>query len=288
MENAVARLQKPFLLSTEAISKDVSPFSMGFVRLRMEGREQHAECAGSGTFVSVGSVEGILTAAHVVDRLPTSGRVGICLPADRSEQFSRQTIEMELTDSIVFGTAPFGPNGPDLAFLRPAPESVGWLKAKASFFNLSKRRAEILAHQRPSEIESDVLVGLIHELTEELPRDSKTVKQTQFSILFGPSRLVSLKYIDPHALLYYQPSRDFGFKLPQSFEGMSGGGVWRFYIAKKENEVEAIDRRLIGVAFHQLPLRDGKWEIVCHGQRSVYGALIDKIIERWPEDAKID
>ena len=45
MESTVARPQKPFLLSTDAISKDVSPFCMGFVRLRVENGEQYAECA---------------------------------------------------------------------------------------------------------------------------------------------------------------------------------------------------------------------------------------------------
>jgi hypothetical protein len=35
-----------------------------------------------------------------------------------------------------------------------------------------------------------------------------------------------------NGLYYFEPSDKIDFSLPESFEGMSGGAVWRFYVTK--------------------------------------------------------
>ena len=66
-------------LKTGLISDEVTHFAAGFVRIEAHDNKERGVSAGSGTLVSVGSVHGILTAAHVLEALPRSGEVGIAL-----------------------------------------------------------------------------------------------------------------------------------------------------------------------------------------------------------------
>lgn len=78
------------------------------------------------------------------------------------------------------------------------------------------------------------------------------------------------------------------FKLPNSFEGTSGGAVWRFYVTEKNGKPELVERRLIAVPFHQSFTADGKREIACDGSTSIYGSLVDLVTARWPNETKAD
>ncbi len=66
-------------------------------------------------------------------------------------------------------------------------------------------------------------------------------------------------------------------KAPQSFEGVSGAGVWQFPLGKKAEEPLTALRYdefyLIGVAFFQSPIVDGKRFIRAHGQETIYRFL---------------
>lgn len=99
-----------------------------------------------------------------------------------------------------------------------------------------------------------------------------------------------MRYLDTHDLLYVQLATEHepAFKIPNSFEGTSGGGVWRFYVTEKEGKPEVVDRRLIAVPFHQSFTADGKREITCHGSKSIYGTLVDQVEARWPNETKAE
>jgi hypothetical protein len=130
-------LQKDFSLSTEQIGKATSHFTIGFGRLRVENGVEHIMSVGSGTLVTVGSVDGILTAAHVIEALPKKGKVGIITSVDESSRLEAFKIEMDHAVPVVVGEQRSIELGPDLAFLRLPPESVGWLTAKNSFITFA-------------------------------------------------------------------------------------------------------------------------------------------------------
>jgi hypothetical protein len=65
---------------------------------------------------------------------------------------------------------------------------------------------------------------------------------------------------------------------------MSGGALWRFYTTEIHGVPEIIERRLIAVPFHQSDAVEGNREIVCHWSQSIYGALVDEIRARWPNE----
>jgi len=73
-----------------------------------------------------------------------------------------------------------------------------------------------------------------------------------------------VRYLKTHDLLYVKLATEHEptFKIPSSFEGMSGGALWRFYVVEKDGGQEVIDSRLIGVPFHQSSAVHGKREIV--------------------------
>jgi hypothetical protein len=55
-------------------AREIANFSVGLAKLIVRDKAEDAIPAGSGTLVTIGSVAGILTAAHVVKNLPDAGR----------------------------------------------------------------------------------------------------------------------------------------------------------------------------------------------------------------------
>jgi hypothetical protein len=56
-------------ISTEWLSKYADYFTIGFARITQRDNGEDADSAGSGTLVTVGSLHGVLSAAHVVEEL---------------------------------------------------------------------------------------------------------------------------------------------------------------------------------------------------------------------------
>ena len=51
------------------IGRDIGNYHVGFVALSNQKGVEVAEPSGSGTLVSVGSIQGILTAGHILTRI---------------------------------------------------------------------------------------------------------------------------------------------------------------------------------------------------------------------------
>ena len=65
--------------------------------------------------MTVGSVDGILTAAHVLENLPDHGEVGIVL-FNRTSRFAQKlTIDMEQAEKLTIAADVFGPSDQILA-----------------------------------------------------------------------------------------------------------------------------------------------------------------------------
>jgi hypothetical protein len=221
----------------------------------------------------------------VLHALPKGGKVGLVVGIEDPSKYQKQLIDMEHVDSVVMGRPPFDQLGPDLGFLRLPKETIGWLKAQRSFYNLLRQRDDVLAWKEPSPAHCDVIIGMIHELTEDLTAEKPGVRRQQFTALFCNAKLIALRYPDHHyALFYFEPSGDDTFSLPKNFQGASGGAVWRFYVEQKEKDPPVLSRRIIGVLFFQRDIDDGRKEVTCHGPRGIYGTLVDKVVQRWPEE----
>jgi hypothetical protein len=71
-------MEKVDIKIDDALSDQINNSAVGFLKFRDNGQE--ADVAGSGTFVQLGKIKGILTAGHVIDNLPETGQVGLVRP----------------------------------------------------------------------------------------------------------------------------------------------------------------------------------------------------------------
>ena len=62
----------------------------------------------------------------------------------------KQTIDMSLTEKLILGTMGKAAEGPNIGFLRLAPNQVAMLDVTNVFFNLGKRQRSVLENRHPS------------------------------------------------------------------------------------------------------------------------------------------
>ncbi len=273
-----------FDLKTDLISDAVTDFAVGFVDLQVHNRKEKAFSAGSGTFVSIGSVYGILTAAHVLKALPQSGPVGIALNYRDPLQFRRLFIEMQYSDCVFLADKTSEARGPDLAFLRLCEADVAKIKALAVFYNLLRREYLALTNVRSAKNYVDAITGIVAEETKELPSTKPNVVSTNFFSIFVDGLSIPVDDNEDIRLFEFEAAPRPGFNLPSDYRGVSGGAVWRFDVDLESKPPKVVQKILFGVAFHQSDSKDGKRTITCHGPRDVYARLLNKIRERWPEE----
>jgi hypothetical protein len=65
-------------------------------------------------------------------------------------------------------------------------------------------------------------------------------------------------------------------KLPESFGGMSGGGLWRIYFVENQKEPRIVSATLCGVASWQID----KTNIACQGWDRIDQGLIPAVREK--------
>jgi hypothetical protein len=234
--------------------------------------------AGTGTFVRIGKVNGILTCAHALDEIARYETINLAIfPVRKRGRFIPLNVKAHC-DYIKFGPSktPDGeddPDGPDLAFLRLPIPFFNSISHLVSVKSMEIGRDHAFADAEPSEESITVVTGMIAEWMPEV----------QFTAPFPVSGLVSVGEISDrmksgeHDLFRFRPMPDEGFHAPSSYEGTSGGGLWRIYPQPADGGEVAY--RLIGVAFYQTEDR----QIICHGQASLYVRLFDAIREKWPE-----
>jgi hypothetical protein len=278
--------QRIVQLQTDQISSEIANFAIGFALLRVEDRIEDAKAGGSGTLALVGSNYGILTAAHVLEcALPRKGEVGLVLFLGHMARFQKQLVTMEDTERVIVRGDKFGPDGPDLGFIRLPQKNIGWLTATSAFYNLTKRRDEVLANVEPAPNHVDAIVGMIDERTEDLPAERSNERRKGFGALLTSGEIKRTRRESSYDLVDFEVTSHPDFELPTSFGGMSGGALWRFYFVMKDDKPWVVEKRLMGVPFYQT--REAQLTtITCHGPEGIYGSLLDEIMKKWPEVSK--
>jgi len=93
--------------------------------------------------------------------------------------------------------------------------------------------------------------------------------------MFAKPRFLARKtydYFDVPA--FYEGDND----LPETFAGVSGGGLWFVPLSKSTSKPETIQVHhptLMGVAFYQTGVEDSCRVIRCHGAKSIYTKMQD-------------
>jgi hypothetical protein len=272
-------------LPTTPFATAIASFTVGLVKLSVHGGIEDAAGSGSGTLVSIGDVRGILTASHVLENLPNRGQVGIVEFLAETVHYRKRVIEMADAKKITIGGEACAPHGPDLGFLRLPRESVGWFTGLNSFYNLKKHRNDATEDNPPTPNFMHAVIGLVEERTKPLPEERPGERRKGFGAVFSDGNIVSTDRKNEFDLIEFSPKRYSDTVLPSDFEGTSGGALWRVFFEIDQDQPKVVGSRLWGVPFHQSgPSNDGSRTITCHAISGVYGALMDLILNEWPQE----
>jgi hypothetical protein len=233
---------------------------------------------GSGTLINAEKVKGVLTAAHVLKVVLKEREIGLLEFPVRPDQSQRLRIETHDLYHVHIGDDPFGEEGPDIAFIRIPPTLADALAANSSFINFAKQAASAFTSPPENSESIDAVLGAIGKW-QQPPRD---VAKLRITGLGGLHNVGTAKEIAPaHDLDRYQfdPLPAIDFRLPDTYGGTSGGGLWRAYTNSQKHLLQL---RLLGVAYYETG--DDQPKIICHGPKSVYESLTQRMKEEWPDD----
>ena len=253
--------------------------TVGF--LRIEGHK--STFLGSGVLVSVGHIHAILTAHHVIEHIeaPLKERQLGLLFANKSQHRVIERWEIELL-KIARGTQ--DSVGPDLgAAILLNHSFVGSISANdKAFHNLDKRREQLRNTSLAMTAGIWAAQGFVEKGIETTADPNENlVEHVAFpcATVWGEpeseAEIDEYDYLDCRA----DPS---GLPLPtppDTWGGMSGGGLWQIPLIKRRGQMEFCPPRLTGIMFYERA-EGGKIQwIRCHGHRSVYEHAFKSIQE---------
>ena len=253
--------------------EELSPFGVGFVKVEPTPQQEPA-LAGSGTLVVIDGVHGILTADHVLANLPTRGRLGLAFGSRTATVAHQFVIDSEVAPRVQVAQASGDDRGPDLGFLILPPDATSALKARASFYDITKRRDRMLSSPPSIEAGGWVVLGLIDEWTTTGPGELGFKQVRHFSSVCGGSAVSREEQREGFDYLYFDVRCDTNENRPYSFAGASGGSLWQLVARLEDERVSIKEALLSGVPFYESAVRDGVRTLVCHGRRSIYESVV--------------
>ena len=237
---------------------------------------------GSGTLVKCRNLRGILTCGHVFEAVATQNEIGILLypvVSTTRQQFKIDVPEF-VSDSIIFSATPKSADGPDLAFIPLPDQHAENLASLGTFVDLDIGKTRAFTSVPVDEECFEAVSGAIQDLTPPLRIEDKKAVQ-EISGLMNVGNVISTVTLNGFDIVTFQPNPGPNFKLPASYGGTSGGGIWRVLVKKQENGCYSHrQNKLIGVAFWETDLPNRK--IIGHGPESICENLLDEINRRWP------
>jgi hypothetical protein len=155
------------------------------------------------------------------------------------------------------------------------------LEAKGSvFYNLEIARdvaPSVPTHQMSK---CYAIVGVVAEWLDEEPGKQPNTKKRIVGGLFGAAKITREFDEGGIALVEVQIDYASGPKIPTSYEGVSGGGLWELHVELDGQKVVRVNKKLHGIAFRQS--KDHRL-IVSNGRASIEN-LIRAIKQKWPGD----
>jgi hypothetical protein len=260
------------------VIQELACFTVAFLRIDQVTWSCDADLLGSGVLVSVGTRKAILTAHHVLEVLPTRGRIGMFLgqstqpPSIDTAGISIMKIARGRDDSI----------GPDIGVVLLAPNIAASIGAKKSFFNLKTRREQQL--NAPPDIRNGVWFaqGFLEERTL-VATDPVEVGNTKYFYNFtGMAEPKAGQEIDGYDYFELPFSHEERSVAPVSWGGMSGGGLWQVQLKRRDGTLTHMPPVLSGIMFYQHPTTDTICSVRGHGKRTIYDVVYSQIEEREP------
>lgn len=237
------------------------------------------EQLGSGVFVSIGNVYGILTARHVSRQIRDYD--GIALPITQGIQ--KFVIKKEHLAILETDESQLEGIGPDLGFIRLGASDVGNVKAHKVFCNL-ETQLKLISHHKPTLIEGIwYACGAPHEQSTIKPGNEAIGRihtYKTYSCELRPDKEFSKNGFDYLDVKYKYPEYQFS---PLSFGGVSGGGIWQVLVGLDKNGATVTDSRILsGIIFYQSAFEDKARILRGHFRDSIYKNFYAEISKNFP------
>ncbi len=260
------------------VGRDLAEHTVAFLDVEEAAMARQEDLRGSGILVAVEGTRAILTAQHVVRLLPRSGRLGL-FPGQTN---TPHTID---TDGIAFLEIARGARdalGPDLGALVLAPSIASAIGAKKTFYSLTSRREQAL-HSPPYLRDGAWFANGFLAERSIVTHDPGGFRATRWLYHFcgvgGPDS--SLRVAE-HDYFEFPVSYEARAKVPSSWGGMSGGGLWQVPLKRQGDSVVPLSPLLSGILFYQHPTTPTQCGVRAHGRRSVYEVAYESIRGREP------
>jgi hypothetical protein len=266
----------------DSFTGPVCDYSVGFLKFRRDDNREIAEPAGTGTFVKLGRVYGILTAAHVLKELNPKSTVGLVRFPSVQPPIQNRRLNLLHTDRIVEWSGQEC-DAPDIAFLKiPERDGRELESSGAVFYNLGFTRK--FAVSKPGHRMSicHAVVGLVGEWTEGHPAVFTQGLKVILGGLFGSAK--NLRSFKEAGTDLIEVEIDYANspRVPKSHGGVSGGALWELHVELDANlKAFKVNKRLHGVAFRQ----SGDHKRVTSNATPSIAAMVKQIREAWPEAA---
>lgn len=264
----------------DSFTGPVCDYSVGFLKFRVEGKIEFAEPMGTGTFVKLDKVYGILTAGHVLAKFGLQETVGLVRFPSIQPALQNFRLNLDHTKRIVEWNGKEC-DAPDIAFVSiPEVDGRKLEAAGAIFYNLRLTRdfkATEPSHRMGT---CYAVVGVVAEWTEEGSAAYSKGKKIEVGGLFGAAKGVRPFTEGGTALVEIEVDYETGPRIPKSYGGVSGAALWELHVELDKNlKAVKVNKRLHGVAFRQ---SDDNKRVTSNAAQSIE-AVVKKIAEAWPE-----
>jgi hypothetical protein len=260
---------------THSIEQNIEPYIACMIGLRRGQIKPEFGLFGSGTFLQVLGIHGILTAHHVVEALQSCDRLGLALKLPYEH---RWTIPVNSLHFINIGI-PVEPEwGPDLAVILLPEDAIGHVKSLQTFYNLGKSKNEYVGSQLLLRTGAWGVSGFPQVLTQQGGYDTRFIFSEGYKGVLGfvapPREWVRGEYD------YFEVDVSWSNDdtVPKDYRGVSGGGLWHIPLSRRGGSALEHGRpTLAGVAFYQTSVEQSKRTIRCHGANSIYEKVYEAI-----------
>ncbi|MCJ7497963.1 MAG: hypothetical protein MUO78_07505 [candidate division Zixibacteria bacterium] len=117
----------------DEIVEKIKPYVIGLLRINKDNRGEEAQLLGSGTLVQIQDKYGIITAQHLANELEKFNKLGLNIASHEH----KVVVQIPSLRIVKIGTYIRNSMGQDLAVIILPEESIGTIKAKKSFWNIS-------------------------------------------------------------------------------------------------------------------------------------------------------
>ncbi len=273
----------------DSLTQSACNHSVGFLKFGRDGRFETAEPAGTGTFAKTGKIYGILTAGHVLVKkirekgatgLGEKGAVGLVRFPSVVPPLQNFRLDLDHTERTVMWNENDG-HAPDLAFLKiPEIDARKLEAAGAVFYNLDLVREFAVSNPEHRMSKGHAVVGVVGEWTEESSGSPTEGRKVDVGGLFGAAKNLREFKENNTDLVEVEIDHAAGPKIPKSYGGVSGGGLWELHIeSDKQGKLVKVNKRLLGVPFRE---SDDRRHITSNAAPSI-DAITKQIAVTWPD-----